>query len=90
MKPKGGECRNKLRKHLAFLYFKIAAFIHHFFGACFDFAPLWDGMKPSGASPNRRKDAAATKLALCYFKPRAGAHTALAFRVKRTPHKAQL
>ncbi|MBD5115973.1 MAG: hypothetical protein HDT48_00465 [Ruminococcaceae bacterium] len=71
-------------------YFRNYTFLGHKFGACFDFAPLWDGMKPSGASPNRRKDAAATKLALCYLKPRAGAQTALASEKKGTPHKAQL
>ena len=46
VKPKGGECRNKLRKHLVFIYFKIEAVIYHFFGACFDFAPLWCRLKP--------------------------------------------
>ncbi|MBD5117274.1 MAG: hypothetical protein HDT48_07215 [Ruminococcaceae bacterium] len=46
--------------------------------------PLWDGRTPSGASPNRRKDAAATKLALCYLKPRAGAQTAPRFEDKKS------
>ncbi|MBD5103792.1 MAG: hypothetical protein HDT47_02890, partial [Ruminococcaceae bacterium] len=51
---------------------------------------LWDGRMPSGASPNRRMDAAATKLALCYLKPRAGAQIAPSSRLKRTSHKAQI
>ncbi|MBD5116696.1 MAG: hypothetical protein HDT48_04180 [Ruminococcaceae bacterium] len=86
MKPKGGECRNKLRKHLIFIVSEILLFLVTTSELVSTSPPLWDGMMPSGASPNRRKDAAATKLAHCYLKPRAGAQTAPRFRGKREHH----